>query len=83
MTEFVLIKLAKKIGDPRLQNILIAIFDMLLFLGVFLLGMNAAYMTNQQVKEYCENYNMLPKTPMNSSAINTTLLNTTLLNIST
>ena len=83
MSEFILIKIVKKIGDPRLQNILIAIFDMLLFLGVYFLGMNTAYWTNQEVKKYCENYNMLPKTPMNSSAINTTSLNTTLLNIST
>ena len=69
MSEFFLIKLAKKIGDPRLQNILIAVFDMLLFLGIFLLGMYAAYQTNQQVKEYCINYNMLPKNETNYNNI--------------
>jgi hypothetical protein len=82
VSEFILIKLAKKIGDPRLQNILIAVFDMLLFLGVFMLGMYAANETNHQVKQYCENYNMLPKEQANYSAINLTSINSSWSNVS-
>ena len=69
MSEFFLIKLAKKIGDPRLQNILIAVFDMLLFLGVYFLGMNTAHWTNEEIKQYCINYNMLPKNQTNYNNI--------------
>ena len=72
MSDFILIKILDKIGDPRVRNILIALFDMLLFLLVFFLGMFAVYQTNLQVKEYCINYNMLPHNQTDWNKVNLT-----------
>jgi hypothetical protein len=43
--------------SQRMGNILRGIISMLLLLGVFLVGFDAAHYTNEQVKEYCIAYN--------------------------
>jgi len=39
--------------NERLKNILLGILNMLLLLGVFLLGFNASHWTSSQIQQYC------------------------------
>lgn len=45
------------IESERTKNILLGILNMMLILGVFFLGFNAAGWTSAQVEEYCHEYN--------------------------
>jgi len=39
--------------SDRLKNVLLGIINMLLLLGIFLLGHNSAIWTNEQIQTYC------------------------------
>ena len=39
--------------NERLKNILLGILNMLLLLGIFFLGFNAANWTSSQIQQYC------------------------------
>jgi hypothetical protein len=49
------------LSSQRFKNILLGVFNMLLLIGVFFLGFDASHWTNDQIKQYCINYNSLPK----------------------
>jgi len=49
--------IVKKILDSeRYKNILRTVTTMMMILSAYFLGMNAVYMTNEQIKFYCEEY---------------------------
>jgi hypothetical protein len=54
-------KVKNFVSSMRFRNMLLGILNMMLILGVFLLGHNSAYWTNTEIEKYCMNYNLLPK----------------------
>ena len=71
----------KLIINPHFKNIVQSVLAMMIMLGVFFLGFDAAHWTSAQIQQYCFNYCLLSHTGGNFT--NYTNINFTFDNIST